>query len=64
MEAIFALLLPILGKLLCAVGTAAMAATVTPNPSGTKGKYINLLLSGINIVGANWGKAGNHQERE
>ena len=64
MEAIFIALLPWLGKLLMALGAAALTATITPNPNAERSSATNMLLNGINIVGSNWGKAGNHQERE
>jgi hypothetical protein len=56
MEILIALI-PLIAKLLMAIGGFAAVATVTPNSSNNK--ILHSVLTGINVVGMNLGKAGN-----
>ncbi len=55
---LFLALIPLIGKLLAAIGGFAAVATVTPNSS--KNRAIHGILTGINVFGMNLGKATNH----
>lgn len=54
---IFIALIPLIAKLLTAIGGFAAIATMTPNASNNKA--LHTVLTGINVLGLNLGKASN-----
>jgi len=56
MELLLALI-PLIAKLFMAIGGFAAVATVTPNSSNNR--VMHQVLTGINVLGMNLGKAGN-----